>query len=139
MAAFATVDDFADYYGIPVPTGAEATELAGRLTRASGRVLTLLRQLGGRVTFDPATGLPVTTTPDDQAKARALKEATCAQAQQMAASGESADGTPFAGGTFGPLTLNAADGGTPGSDPRFSIDAREILVAARLRSTKVRG
>lgn len=99
----------------------------------------MLRQLGGRVRFDPATGLPIQQLPSEVRAARALMQATCAQARQMELSGEATDGTPFAGGSFGPLTLNAATGGSPGSDPRFSEDAVDILVAAGLRSTRVRG
>lgn len=139
MARFATVAEYADYFGVPQPGGADAVELAGRLTRASGRVLTTLRRLGGRVAFDPATGMPLTGTPWEQKAARALREATCEQAKHMEDTGEAADGTPFAGGSFGPLTLKAADGGTEGSDARFSSNAEDVLVAAGLRSTRVRG
>ena len=139
MARYASVAEYADYFGLPQPGGADAVELAGRLTRASGRVLTILRRLGGRARFDAATGLPLTETPADQKVARALRNATCEQAKHMDDTGESADGTPFAGGSFGPLTLKAADGGTPGSDPRFSANAEDVLTAAGLRSTRVRG
>lgn len=139
MARFATVAEYADYFGLPEPAGSDAVELAGRLTRASGRVLTILRRLGGGARLDPATGLPLTATPADQKVARALREATCEQAKHMEDTGESADGTPFAGGSFGPLTLKAADGGTEGSDPRFSSNAEDVLTAAGLRSTRVRG
>jgi hypothetical protein len=91
------------------------------------------------VRFDDATGLPLAGTPLELKHARALKEATCEQAKTMELTGEAADGTPFAGGSFGPLKLEAASGGSEGSDPRYSDGARDVLISAGLRSTRVRG
>lgn len=100
----------------------------------------LLRELGGRVAWNPATGLPYTRTDWEVGRARTLLEATCEQARHMQLTGEADEGVPFAGGSFGPLTLEAADVGIePGSDPRFSSNARDILIAAGLRSSRVRG
>jgi hypothetical protein len=100
----------------------------------------MLRDLGGRVAWNPATGTPYTRTPWEQGRADRIREATCEQARHMQNTGEDTDGTPFAGGSFGPLTLEGADGGAgDGSDPRFSANARDILIAAGLSSSRVRG